>query len=54
MVNVIIKNPEVCDGTFYLNLTLDQCNLLEFLQHHGLLDNSVEFEVIDIDDFHRV
>ncbi len=54
MINVIIRNPETTSYLGHLSLTLDQCNLLEFLLDNDLLTKSVEFEVINTDEFQQV
>jgi hypothetical protein len=54
MVHVIITDPEDCEGIYYLSLTDDQKNLLDFLERKYLLGSEVQIQTVDIHSFETV
>jgi hypothetical protein len=54
MVHVIITDPEDCEGIYYLSLTDDQKNLLDFLERKYLLGSEVQIQTVDIHAFETV
>ena len=54
MVKVILTDPEMCDGTYYLSLTPDQKSLLDFLEEKCLLCPEIQIQTVDFEIFQTI